>query len=112
MITKTEGFAPNLSRYYFDRNLKGFAQVDTSEDASYYGNWANASTFELFSFAEGDTCHTKCDTPEEFREEMQRFVDFCERQGGDYFRGVDPGAYHTPEILKPWKDAGLIHLIY
>jgi hypothetical protein len=112
MTIKARGFEPHQTRYFFDSKLKGFAQLDTAEDASYYGNWANASTLELFSFAEGDTCHTKCETVEDFRAEMLSFVEFCERQGNDYFRGIDPGPYHTPEVLKPWKDAGLIHLIH
>jgi hypothetical protein len=111
MIKKTTGFLPNQSRYFFDSKLKGFAQIDTSEDASYYGNWANASTFEMFSFAEGDTTHVKCDTAEEFAQVMQEFVEFCERCSLKFY-GVDPGWNHTPELLQPWKDAGLIHLIH
>jgi hypothetical protein len=114
MIKKTTGFEPNQTRYFYDFALlkKGFAQIDTSEDASYYGNWANAATFEMFSFVEGDTCHVKCDTASEFAQIMCEFVEFCASQGKDYFRGVDVGPNHAPEKLQPWKDAGLIHLTY
>jgi hypothetical protein len=110
MATITHGNAFNRSRYYYDFNLKGFAQLDTHEDASYYGNWANVTTLEIFTYAEGDTIHIKCDTVQEFAQEIRKLVDFHNR-GRDGFYGIDPGAYHTPEIMQPWINAGLQDLI-
>jgi hypothetical protein len=68
MKTST-GFAPLQDRYFFDLTLKvdnGWAQLDTSQDAPYYGNWINPITLELFCYCEGDTTHTKCETVDEF----------------------------------------------
>jgi hypothetical protein len=111
MITKQRGEHYNGSRYFYDQKLIGWCQVDTCEDASYYGNWANINTLELFSYAEGDTCHTRCETVEEFVSEIRDFLDFCKRAGMKFY-GIDPGPNHTPEIMKPWIDAGLDHLIH
>lgn len=69
---KTEkSFIPNADRYQFDFDLcnfrLGWAQLDTNEDASYYGHWANPLTLEFKSYIEGDLTEHKADTPEEFR---------------------------------------------
>jgi hypothetical protein len=110
--TITEEFTGDGSRYLYDGNLpKDFAQLDTSEDASYYGNWASAKRLILFSYCEGDCTTTECETVEEFRQEMEKFQAFCQRVGYE-FRGIDPGWIHTDELLQPWRDAGLAHLIH
>ena len=48
---KTEKTFCNSDRYIFDWNYcnfkKGFAQIDTTEDASYFGNWVNFKNLEL-----------------------------------------------------------------
>ena len=105
-------FTIDGSRYQYDNGLpRDFAQLDTSQDASYYGNWASAKRLILFSYCEGDCTTTKCDTPEEFRQELKKFQDFCARVGYK-FHGIDPGWIHTPEILQPWEAVGLSHLIH
>jgi len=44
-------FDPETSRYAFDFRLchfkNGWAQLDTRQDASYYGNWINPVTRQL-----------------------------------------------------------------
>ena len=48
------------SRYAFDFKYckleDGWIQLDTKQDASYFGNWVNLSTREIWSFTEGDVC--------------------------------------------------------
>lgn len=111
-ITITRDFEIDGSRYAYDGALpRDFAQLDTSEDASWYGNWASAKRLALFSYCEGDTTLTQCETVEEFRQELEKFQAFCERVGYQ-FKGIDPGWVHSPEILQPWQDAGLGHLIH
>jgi len=108
---KTE-FTPNGNRYQYDQGLPAdFAQLDTSEDASYFGNWASAKRLILFSYCEGDCTTTECETVEEFRQEIEKFQTFCQRVGYD-FLGIDPGWVHTDEQLQPWRNAGLAHLIH
>ena len=75
-------------RYQLDSELAGFAQIDSSEDAPYYGNWASAERLQLVSFTEGEVCVTACDGPDEFKAEVLRVVGFL--QGLGTFRGIDP----------------------
>lgn len=102
----------SASRYLYDSKLPDdFAQLDTSEDASYYGNWASVKRLVLFSYCEGDCTTTTCETVEEFRDEIAKFQAFCERIGYR-FNGIDPGWSHADAVLQPWRDAGLAHLIH
>ena len=55
---KTQKTFCNSDRYTFDYGIcnykKGFAQIDTTEDASYFGNWINFKNLELITYCEGD----------------------------------------------------------
>jgi hypothetical protein len=80
-------------RYLYDFELctpsKGFAQVDTQQDASYYGNWANPFDFILVSYCEGDVTKTTCNNAEEFKEKI-RYIKTWNEENGYRFCGVDP----------------------
>ena len=69
---KTQKSFANCDRYVFDfkycNSKKGFAQLETTEDAHYFGNWVNFKSFEFVSYVEGDIIIKKCDNKEE-REE-------------------------------------------
>jgi hypothetical protein len=111
-ITKTDGFVLDGSRYQLDTALpKDFAQLDTSEDASYYGNWASAKRLVLVSYCEGDCTTTKCETIEEFKQQIESFQAFS-NSGGRKFKGIDPGWSPTEDLIKSWRDCGLAHLLY
>ena len=62
---KTQKSFCNSDRYIFDYDIcnfkKGFAQIDTTEDASYFGNWVNFKSLELITYCEGDLTVIKCD---------------------------------------------------
>jgi hypothetical protein len=51
MTTLTRDFAP-ADRYLYDFKLltsgKGWAQLDTRQDASYYGTWINPTKRQIF----------------------------------------------------------------
>ena len=108
-ITRTREYS-DADRYLYDNLLcpKGFAQIDSQEDASYYGNWASPSALVLFSYAEGDCTTTTCDTPEEFAAEVRRVCDWL----GTYskFYGIDTGL--KPDARKPWESLGLADLLH
>jgi len=97
-------FAP-ADRYLYDFKIctgrRGWAQVDTDEDAHYFGNWANPTTLELFSYCEGDTILTKCDNPTEFIREIQNFVEWQ----GSGFRGID--GMCDEDIIARFQNLGL-----
>ena len=76
-------FLTEGDRYAFDLNrctsAKGWAQLDTEQDAWYFGNWINPTTLETMSYAEGDVTHHKAETVEEFGQEVVRTLRFYER---------------------------------
>jgi len=98
-------------RYFFDfqacKVSDGWAQVDTAQDASYFGNWANPFTLETVCYAEGDICEKKCDTVEEFQIEIE---DMCQFYTEDGSFGIDPGLIEKNK--KQWAIIGLQHMLH
>ena len=95
-------------RYQFDWGLcRDFAQVNTSEDAAWYGIWACPQRLIVFTFAEGDCVTVECDTATEFCAELERVRCFADRQGR--FLGVDPGS--DPAKAEQWRTLGLGDLL-
>ncbi len=82
-------------RYAFDYRAytyaKGWAQVDSPADASYYGNWINPGELKLASYCEGDFSVTSCDTVKEFVGEVYCMIAFLKKMGGRGQVGIDPG---------------------
>jgi len=89
---KTQTSFANTDRYVFDfkycKSSDGYAQLDTSEDAHYFGNWVNFKKFEIVSYCEGDITVTNCDDKEEFIKELKRTVDFY-KFNQENFKGID-----------------------
>ena len=61
----TRDFKPMSDRYGFDfgpcSNANGFAQIDTRQDASYYGTWCSPAARTIVNYCEGDVTTTVCD---------------------------------------------------
>lgn len=97
------------SRYAYDTGecsaKNGYAQIDTTSDASYYGNWASPSARTIVSFAEGDVCRTICESDEEFTREVQRFADYDPED----FIGIDAP---TDTLAEAFRSLGLGHLLH
>ena len=115
-MEKIREFCP-ADRYRYDFGLcsdsNGFAQIDTWQDASYYGTWANPEKLIIFNYCEGDTCLTKCETAEEFRAEIYALKKWADESGGEGergFRGIDPGL--NPDNIQKWRDIGLAELLH
>jgi hypothetical protein len=57
-------------RYKYDfgecSTKEGWAQVDTRQDASYFGNWCNPMKRQWLSYTGGDVTRVECDTDKEF----------------------------------------------
>lgn len=89
----TREFCP-ADRYLYDFMIctaeKGWAQVDTSQDASYFGTWANPFKLLIFSYTEGDTCLHEAETEKEFVEELEN-IKTWNTESGHKFLGIDPG---------------------
>ena len=100
------------SRYLYDFGLcsyeNGFSQVDTSQDAEYFGTWANPYKFVIFCYCEGDCITTICEDEEDFAREMQTLFQWNTESG--YTCAIDPGL--KPENKSRWIELGLGELLH
>lgn len=98
-IVITKGKDINGDRYTYDWGLCGkFAQVDATQDASWFGTWACPERRRIFCYCEGDTTLTVCDTAEEFAAEMAKLKAWNDQYG--FWLGVDPGL--LPDRIALW----------
>tara|TARA_R100000654_G_scaffold20441_9_gene41236 strand:+ start:285 stop:626 length:342 start_codon:yes stop_codon:yes gene_type:complete len=111
-IKKTTDFIVCGDRYQFDFNLcsvsKGFSQVDTEQDASYYGKWANPSEFKLVSYVEGDVTIQTAPNKEEFIDLMRSTAKWHKDRDDEL--KIDPMLDDKQE--QAWKDLGLADLLH
>jgi rubredoxin len=80
-------------RYVYDRlcsTKKGFAQIDTPQDAWYFGMWCNPFKRIVFSYIEGDCITVTVDTDKEFVKELRELWEYEKAQGYTTC-GIDPG---------------------
>jgi hypothetical protein len=88
------GFVMMADRYRYDLGKcsidKGWAQIDTSQDASYFGQWINPIERKIFAYIEGDTVLTQVDSDEELAGEIAEMKRWNEQQVHE-FLGIDPG---------------------
>lgn len=107
----TKEFNPT-DRYIYDfrecTTGKGFAQIDTSQDASYYGTWANPFKLIIFSYAEGDTILQECDNEKEFVREIKALKKWNNEMGCSF--GIDPG--FNAELKEKFITIGLSDLLH
>ncbi len=106
MKTK-RGFLPNANRHQFDVELckQGWSQIDTGQDASYFGVWCNPVELKVFEFCEGDTMLAEAETGSEFVELLRSM----EKSHGGKF-AIDPALY--PDSDQPFIAMGLSDLMY
>ncbi len=110
---KTEtSFNGMTDRYAFDFKMctikKGYAQVDTGQDASYYGTWANPTKLIVVSYCEGDITVQKCENKTEFISLIRDIAIWNKCQG--YSFGIDPGL--QGDIERAFVDLGLKDLLH
>lgn len=103
---KVERSFQEADRYLFDFKLctyaKGWAQLDTAQDAWYFGNWVNPTERKLVSYAEGDMAITTCETDEEFATAVREACEWHRQRDGRLGRidpGLDPAMKATFEAL-------------
>ena len=100
-------------RYQFDfkycTTKKGYAQIDTAEDAWYYGNWGNPTTRRIVSYVEGDLIVTQCDTDEEFVSAIREMNAWHEKNSGRRI-SIDPG--FNEAIKQAYTQLGLDEFMY
>ena len=76
------------SRYALDfgkcSTENNYAQVDTDQDASYYGTWINPFIHQIISYVEEEIIIKTFKTNEEFFNEIEEMKNFG-------LTGIDPG---------------------
>ena len=100
-------------RYVFDFEcctvLEGFAQVDTSQDASYFGTWANPEKLQIVSYCEGDVTVQTAGTPEEFVTAVRELKAWNDKHGWE-FHGID--GMESQAIIARFEALGLGDLLH
>lgn len=111
-MIKTHEFAPS-DRYVYDFRLctphDGWAQIDTEQDASYFGTWANPFKLEVVSYVEGDVYRNKAENVQEFVDEIMSIKTWNEGHGYK-FGGVD--AMCREDLITRFKEIGLGELLH
>ncbi len=89
----TREFNP-ADRYKYDFGQcsikNGWAQVDTSQDASYFGTWANPRKLAIFTYCEGDVTLQQAESVSEFVSAI-RAIQQWNNENGHRFIGIDAG---------------------
>jgi len=111
-IKRQDYFLECAERYQFDfvkcKPSKGYSQVDTEQDASYYGHWANPFTFELVGFVEGEVTIQQAETKQEFIDLMLKTAKFYKDTDDEL--NIDPML--EEDQRQEWKNLGLTHLLH
>jgi len=72
-------------RYKYDFDLcsyeKGWVQIDTNQNAWFSGHWCNLGSLQIFTFCEGDTYLTECESIEEFKQALTKERDYYLKDG-------------------------------
>ena len=112
-MKRIEMFIPDAERYLFDFQLctyaRGWAQIDTEQDASYYGTWCSPSARKVLTFAEGDVTIRVFDTDEAFAADL-RAIDAWNRTNGYGGAKIDPG--FDPAMKAAFERLGLGDLLH
>ena len=113
-MNREEFHEQDIDRYKFDFNLctaeKGYAQIDTSQDAWYYGNWANPNDLKIVSYCEGDVTITTYNHSNGFVRQIRELKEFHNRDSDDGFKGID--AMLNDGLTARFTQLGLADLLH
>lgn len=112
-MKREEDFMENIERYYFDfgecSHHLGYAQVDTSQDAPYFGIWTNPTTLTTVSYIEGDIYRNIAESVEEYVKFIRKLKSDYEAMGTRII-GIDPML--NDEIANRLTEIGLGDLMH
>ena len=106
-MKRTDYFMLDGDRYHFDYGKcsydNGFAQMDTSQDAPYFGMWTNPNTREIVSYCEGDVTELTAETNDEYVKAI--------RESAKFYSDFRIDASMHPEMAKRFSVLGLDDLL-
>ena len=113
MIKTTKEFVGHKvhNRYGYDFGLcssRGdWAQMDTDQDAPWFGQWAHPFKRQILCYAEGDRTLIECDTDAEFAAELERIAAF--HRENDRWKGIDTWSVRIRERFAAAGARRLVH---
>ena len=109
----TRDFRPLSDRYAFDCGpcsyANGFAQIDTKQDASYYGTWCSPAARTIVSFCEGDVTTTVCENDQELVEQIRELARWTDEAG---YGPMKIDAVFHDELRPAFEKLGLADLLH
>jgi len=113
LSTLNRSFAGRGDRYSFDRQYtlaNGWAQVDTYQDAPYFGIWTSPALLQIFTYCEGDLCLEQCNDVADYVDAVKRCIAFYD--GHEKPCRIDVFESRFPEMAKAFRDLGLGEFIH
>ena len=111
-MEREERHNPFTERTEFDAGMcsyaNGYAQIDTKQDAPYFGTWVNPSTRRIVSLAEGDITIETAEGDEELVTTLRALAEWNEKAGWGF--GIDPGTEARMEA--EFKRLGVSDLLH
>lgn len=108
----TRTFIP-ADRYAYDFGpcsyANGFAQIDTAQDASYFGTWASPVARKIVSYCEGDVTIHEAETDDEFATALRQIDEWNVANGHGNAR-IDPG--FDPAMKTAFQAIGLADMLH
>ena len=109
----TRDFRPLSDRYSFDCGpcsyANGFAQIDTRQDAPWFGAWAAPSSRTIVSFSESDVTTTVCETDADFVGQLRELARWNDAAGYGPMK-IDPGM--GDDLRQAFEQLGLADLLH
>jgi hypothetical protein len=116
-VSTTRTFAEDGTRYEIDNGVcntdNGFCQVDTDQDASYFGIWTSPERRVVCSFMEGDITVNKATTDAEYREVLVNCLTaYKHRNEARPHAMIDLGISRRDEFRDAFVTLGMASYIY
>ena len=110
---KTKNTSYDADRYQFSFKYcttgQGFAQIDTSQDAWYFGTWANPKRLMIVSYVEGDVTIQFAENVDEFASAVRKIKKWNEDNDHKFY-GIDPGLGR--DLREQFESIGLGDLLH
>lgn len=98
-------------RYFYDFGLCSstgdWAQMDTAQDAPWFGQWANPFDRQIIIYAEGDRTLIECGTDAEFTAKLDEIAGF--HHNNDEWKGIDTWSVRIRERFVAASARHLVH---
>ena len=95
------------NRYDYDFGICSttgdWAQIDSREDAPWYGQWTNPCERVVLTYAEGDLKRVECGTDQELAQVLEEMAE------SEQWKGIDPW---NVKLLDRFIEVGVKHLVH